>query len=266
MKVKPSHYERTKYCNRDCLSAAKTIIVTCLICGKDVTHKAYYKGKKKYCSKNCYMQVLRNKNKKIKRECAQCHKIIFVSSSRNGNNICCSMHCRREFGLTKYYIKICQRCGNEYKSYNRDAPNSKYCSKECYHLAHTVKKYCEYCGTEFEIKASGASKRIFCSKECANGDYRIRYADMTYDRKDNNHDEIVDALKGVGAKVASLTSIKYGCPDILIGWKGRLMFAEIKSKKGKLSPAQIRFFEEWGDSVTILRSVDDALILLRDWK
>lgn len=262
MKVKPSNYERTKYCSRACLKRDKNIVIACLGCGKNVSVKACFEGKRKFCSKECREGY----STKVGKECIRCHKTFYIYPGKEDYYICCSMSCKREYGRTKYYIKICEQCGAEYKSYNRDAPNSKYCSKICYHLSHTVKKNCEYCGIEFEIKKSRASKRIYCGKECADKDYRIRYADMTYDKKDNNHDEIVDALKKAGAKVASLTSIKYGCPDILIGWKGRMIFAEIKSKKGKLSPAQIRFFEEWGDSVTILRSIDDAMMLLKDWK
>lgn len=82
---------------------------------------------------------------------------------------------------------------------------------------------------------------------------------MTYDKVDVNQNEIVDALEKVGATVASLARVKYGCPDLCVGFRGQNYLMEVKTKKGTLTPAQVKFFESWQGSAIVVRSVDEAL-------
>jgi hypothetical protein len=47
-------------------------------------------------------------------------------------------------------------------------------------------------------------------------------------RTDRNHAEIVSALRKVGAHVTSLAAVGDGCPDLLVGYRGKLHAVEVK--------------------------------------
>lgn len=49
-----------------------------------------------------------------------------------------------------------------------------------------------------------------------------------YGRIDRNQNDIVDALRRVGAAVTVLSSVGNGCPDILVGFRGQWYMMEIK--------------------------------------
>jgi hypothetical protein len=86
-------------------------------------------------------------------------------------------------------------------------------------------------------------------------------------RTDSNQQEIVEALRKVGARVQILSQVGGGCPDLLIAFRGRWFVAEIKD--GRLPPSEktlTRFesgwFEEfWEHSgpLRVIESVDEAL-------
>lgn len=76
-------------------------------------------------------------------------------------------------------------------------------------------------------------------------------------RRDANEGDIVGALKRVGARVQPLSA--KGCPDLLVQFRGELHLIETKTKKGKLTPAQVEWHLAWGAPIIIARSVDDAL-------
>lgn len=198
---------------------------------------------------------------KVKKYCKQCNEVYYVSPSRDIKSLYCSLECRL-IGMRKAsYIKKCETCGKAYKVYEADK-QSKYCSNKCKHISRSVVKLCAYCGKPFDIKKSHAKSRVYCSRDCMTNDYKVRFNNLSYDRKDKNHGEIVGVLKDAGAKVLDLSLEKFGCPDIAIGWNGRFVLAEIKSKKGKLSASQVKFFDEWHGYVVILRSKEDAISLL----
>jgi hypothetical protein len=74
-------------------------------------------------------------------------------------------------------------------------------------------------------------------------------------RRDANEQPIVDALCQLGAVVFRLSAP--GCPDLLVGWKGKWQPMEVKTADGKLTPLQ---WGSWGDcAYPIVRTVDDAL-------
>ncbi len=83
-----------------------------------------------------------------------------------------------------------------------------------------------------------------------------------YGRVDANDGEITKALEGVGADVLSLTSLGDGAPDKLVHFRGILYLAELKTRTGKLTPAQVKFINRWRGQVHVLRSVDDALRMI----
>ncbi len=76
-------------------------------------------------------------------------------------------------------------------------------------------------------------------------------------KRDMNEKRIVEALRGVGATVAHLSSP--GMPDLLVGWRGENFLLEVKTTKGTLTPVENAFFDGWCGHAAIVRSVDEAL-------
>lgn len=88
-------------------------------------------------------------------------------------------------------------------------------------------------------------------------------------RVDSNSDEIVTALRAMGATVRIVTQGN-GLPDLLVGFRGVTILMEVKDGKKvpsarKLTPAEQKFFDEWrGGIVAIVNSVDEAIDLLKN--
>lgn len=83
---------------------------------------------------------------------------------------------------------------------------------------------------------------------------------MRYRAKvDANQAEVVDALRRAGASVTSLAAIGKGCPDLLVGFRGRNYLFEVKSAIGRLTPDQEAFALGWQGGYQIVRSVEEAL-------
>ena len=78
-------------------------------------------------------------------------------------------------------------------------------------------------------------------------------------RVDKNQAEIVEALRKCGKSVLSLAPMGHGCPDLLVADDVGAWLIEVKGPKGKLTPDQVAFIEQWRGVVHIARSVDDAL-------
>lgn len=76
---------------------------------------------------------------------------------------------------------------------------------------------------------------------------------------DQNHGEIVKALRQVGASVESMARQGRGCPDLLVGYRGKNFVFEVKPAKGKLREQQIAWMEKWSGHADTVRSVDEAL-------
>ena len=91
------------------------------------------------------------------------------------------------------------------------------------------------------------------------GTNMIRY---TRTHKDDNHSSIVGNLRKMGYSVLELAAVGGGCPDILVGHHGRNYLFEIKGAKGKLLPDQERFTQAWRGQVNVVRSVEEALLIL----
>ena len=85
--------------------------------------------------------------------------------------------------------------------------------------------------------------------------------------RDQNHAEIVKALKECGYSVLDLAMVGSGCPDILIGYKDaqgkpKNILVEIKTESGSLRPCQIDFFHSWQGSVMMTRNANELLSTL----
>jgi Holliday junction resolvase len=82
---------------------------------------------------------------------------------------------------------------------------------------------------------------------------------------DANHVEIVQGLRQVGATVVDLAKVGKGCPDLLVGWRGRTYLFEIKTTKGYIRATQEQFFRSWvGGRIAVIRSFDEALDVLTE--
>ena len=82
-------------------------------------------------------------------------------------------------------------------------------------------------------------------------------------KRDYAEAEIVNTLHELKATVFRLNQPV----DIIIGYRGRTVLAEIKTGKGKLNENQIKFIQRWnGGDIPILRNSDDAINLITTWE
>jgi len=83
-------------------------------------------------------------------------------------------------------------------------------------------------------------------------------------RTDGNHEEIVKALRAVGATVQSLAAVGHGVPDLLVGYQGKTILMEVKdgtksTSKRQLTEDQVKWIDAWsGGSVFIVDNVEAA--------
>jgi Holliday junction resolvase len=71
-------------------------------------------------------------------------------------------------------------------------------------------------------------------------------------RVDTDQAAIVARLRVAGYSVLSLSGMGKGCPDLLVGKDGVNYLCEVKATKGKLTPEQEQFLNQWQGTVTIL--------------
>jgi hypothetical protein len=88
-------------------------------------------------------------------------------------------------------------------------------------------------------------------------------------RADRNQPEIVAALRGVGATVQPLHTIGKGCPDALIGYRGRNLLFEIKDgllvpSKQALTSDELKWHEFWHGQVCTVNSIEAAIAALNE--
>lgn len=80
-------------------------------------------------------------------------------------------------------------------------------------------------------------------------------------RKDTNHNDIIGALRDVGAVVKETYQFP-GMLDCIVAFRGALYWADVKYRKGDLTEAErelIAAFERAGVKLHIWRTVDEAL-------
>lgn len=83
-------------------------------------------------------------------------------------------------------------------------------------------------------------------------------------RTDGNQAQIVNALRQIGASVATCHAVGQGFPDIAVGWNGGTYLPEIKDPSKpvsdqKLTPAQERWHASWRGHVAVVKGVKQAL-------
>jgi len=80
-------------------------------------------------------------------------------------------------------------------------------------------------------------------------------------KRDKNESQIVYALRLRGADVEKLDTPV----DLLIGYRGVTVLAEIKAPRTEPTKTQLAWLSEWkGGRRTVLKTVDDAHALLED--
>jgi Holliday junction resolvase len=80
---------------------------------------------------------------------------------------------------------------------------------------------------------------------------------------DSNQPEIVEALRAIGASVATTHTAGKGFPDLVVGYGAVNYLLEIKD--GSLSPSarkltsdQVEFHAAWRGQIEVVESIDDA--------
>ena len=81
---------------------------------------------------------------------------------------------------------------------------------------------------------------------------------------DENQSEIVQGLLYMGATVQLLHAVGQGCPDILVGFRGKNYLIEIKNPekpKGdqRLTKDQEQWHSLWSGQKAIVRTVEEAV-------
>lgn len=81
-------------------------------------------------------------------------------------------------------------------------------------------------------------------------------------RTDQNQAEIVQALRSVGATVQSLHTVGKGCPDLLVGYRGKNYLMEVKTRVGRLTKDEQDWFTNWGGVVEVVKTPGAALLTI----
>ncbi len=88
-------------------------------------------------------------------------------------------------------------------------------------------------------------------------------------RVDANQPEIVKALRDIGATVLILSMVGQGSGDILVGYRDKNHYFEIKDgdkppSKRRLTPMEVKFHENWKGQIDIILSIDEAIKAVSD--
>ena len=77
-------------------------------------------------------------------------------------------------------------------------------------------------------------------------------------RTDGNQKALVLAFHRFGASVQSLHTVGKGCPDLVVGFRGKTFLVEVKLPNGKLNKMQREFHAAWnGHPIEIARNLED---------
>jgi Holliday junction resolvase len=84
-------------------------------------------------------------------------------------------------------------------------------------------------------------------------------------RVDVNQKEIIAFFRERNCSVVDLHAVGKGCPDLLVAISNQNILVEVKTEKGKLTPAQIKFHETWNAPIEIIRNKKEAQNLLEKY-
>ncbi|MEH7885542.1 HNH endonuclease [Bacillus sp. JJ1609] len=171
----------------------------CLNCGIDMNVKPSHFDRKKYCSRSCKTQFqIKNppefwKKMSLKRmvRCSNCGKEPLRKPSSVFNDIFCNLECKKTYQkknghlinqhLKRQVQKKCPICEKTFCVPKNRESTAKYCSKLCLGKANgirgrkdyrrRVKISCSYCRIEIEKKPSEITTYNFCSISCMGNYY-----------------------------------------------------------------------------------------------
>jgi hypothetical protein len=87
---------------------------------------------------------------------------------------------------------------------------------------------------------------------------------VTFKRVDSTQTQIVKELRRVGMDVQHLHGVGQGCPDILVGYRGKNILLEIKKdEKAKLTPDQVIWHSVWKGQVAVVSNPQAAIKAVR---
>ena len=84
-------------------------------------------------------------------------------------------------------------------------------------------------------------------------------------KRDDNHAEIRDNLRAIGAMVHDTGGLGGGFPDLVVGYRGVIHLLEVKDgrkppSKRRLTPDEQKFFNDWaGYPVHVVNSTEEAI-------
>ena len=78
-------------------------------------------------------------------------------------------------------------------------------------------------------------------------------------RVDQNHAQIVAALRKIGCEVEDLSRVGRGVPDLAVKLRFRLVFMEVKRHGGKLNALQSAWHARWAPHVVVVESPEQAI-------
>lgn len=79
--------------------------------------------------------------------------------------------------------------------------------------------------------------------------------------------ECVAEARQIGASVISLSSVGHGCPDLLIGWRGKNLLVEIKSHdNAKLTEDQVILHATYHGKIYVIYSAEQLLEVLLNYE
>lgn len=85
-------------------------------------------------------------------------------------------------------------------------------------------------------------------------------------RVDSNQADIVAAFRHLGASVITMQMAKGGFPDLVVLIGSFVVLVEVKSDKGRLTKAQVEWFNKYGDYAHIVKTVEEVVELYKFYK
>ena len=89
---------------------------------------------------------------------------------------------------------------------------------------------------------------------------------MSEQERDSLRAKLIAAFDAAGATVVSLADIGGGCPDLLVGYRGRTALCETQAPgaDAKLEADRLVWYESWrGGTVIVVQSPADVAQVLR---
>jgi hypothetical protein len=166
--------------------------------------------------------------------------------------------------------RACGVCGSIF-GWSKNGDRALFCSRVCAGKKNgtistdrgKLNKYtCAICFCDF---SKYHKNRKYCSKSCANKGWSENMPRGYASRVDNNHKEIVDALKKAGASIIDTAKLGGGLPDLIVGFAGQTFLVEVKNLKTQygrsgLNENQRKWLKDWtGGPFAMVTDIESAL-------